>query len=526
MGSMPEFRRYMRAVTKRWWMVALVVTIAITGVYYRLGDVPPEYKASTTVMITTSVPFGGLGSQSQNRNGVMLNNVQELIGTRTMTNRVASALDVQPSFVDGNVTAFVPRGTDLLRIRTTASSGAQAAALANTTAKELSAYFRELNSRDAREARQFIESQMPSVRGRLESVDRALQAARRDPTGLQGGTNAAMSQYFAAAGALADAQVTRRELEARLKSVTAMLQREQPFMVSERAMLDNPVFRQYESRMIALEVQRVQLSQVYTSQHPRMQQIEAETVALKELLGTTAQTSLGREVSTNNPVHARLLQDVAGLRMERLAVDARIAALDEVVRTRRQQVATIPSTEAKVARLTRDQQILEGNYRMLATNMQEAILRENIAKFMPAGVQIVEPAVAPTQPTPRPVAKTAGVAGLAGLLFGVVAAIFLEATDSSIRTAEDAERTLGVPVLAQIPNANEPRIAPANALFAALFLIFLLVSTWGAFARTRYPAVNWTGQMMREVVIQPTMSGVQWVTGWTYGLRAAAGQSK
>ena len=91
--------------------------------------------------------------------------------------------------------------------------------------------------------------------------------------------------------------------------------------------------------------------------------------------------------------------------------------------------------------------------------------------------------MAPTRPAPSPLPKTAAAAGLAGLVLGIAAALFLESLDDRIRTPQDAERALGVPVLAQIPVQGSLRPSPAPAVFIIAIVIAVMLALAAAVTR-------------------------------------------
>jgi capsular polysaccharide biosynthesis protein len=66
-------------------------------------------------------------------------------------------------------------------------------------------------------------------------------------------------------------------------------------------------------------------------------------------------------------------------------------------------------------------------------------------------VRIVEPAIAPVRPIkPRPVLNMA-LGAVIGLVVGLSCAFFLEYMDDTVRTPDQVESALGVPVFALIP---------------------------------------------------------------------------
>ena len=92
---------------------------------------------------------------------------------------------------------------------------------------------------------------------------------------------------------------------------------------------------------------------------------------------------------------------------------------------------------------------------VLAANMATAIGREfstTVVEIMDANnvnfVDIAEPPLAPSAPQK---ALTVAVAGIAALLLAIGLALMIEMLNTTIRTAEDVEKALGLTVLARVP---------------------------------------------------------------------------
>src|SRR3990172_6439990 len=465
METQTSFKHYARAVRKRWWLLALLAIIAVSGVYFRFGTAAPGYVSSATVMVTSSPftsPTAGIAGAAPgaptafaSAPTTVLANIVEVLGTRTIAERVAQRVGrTDVGGVQRSISATSPRGTNLIRIEASATTPQGAADLANGAAAELSNFFRQTNAADAGRAREFVVQQLAEVRQRLDASDRALIAVRQNPANLDGAASSIIGSYYSGLTAVDDARTALREVAGR------------------------------------------------------------QNAALQQRLASEAQTQVGREVRTPNPTHARLISDIVTLEVDRAASSARLAGLEQTLRNRRAAVAALPTSQATVTRLTRENQTLDARYRLLATQYQEALLRENLAAFFPAGIQVVEAAAAPERPRPSAVPRTAAAAGIAGIVLGIIAALFLESTDEAIKTPEDVERTLGVPVLAEVPNANEPRVAPANAMFMAGFIILFGLGLLGAYVRTPFAPLNAAGGMMRTLVITPLQSGVAQVQDW------------
>ncbi len=151
-----------------------------------------------------------------------------------------------------------------------------------------------------------------------------------------------------------------------------------------------------------------------------------------------------RIIDTQNRLLASTKQAAAGL-------DARLGALDQTIRGLDRELGGLPAVETALSRLENQVEINSDMHKYLLSRYQESRIAE--AEISPY-VDVVDPAT-----WGRPVSGSRGLnvifGALLGLLLGVAAAFFLEYLDRSIQTSSDVENTLGLPVLATIPEFDQ-----------------------------------------------------------------------
>lgn len=493
-GQGLEMRHYYRAIAKRLWLVLLLMVLIAGGVYWRTGAEPPQYVATTTLLVTAHVvqPPASMTGAQQNAGGTsrgnqtLIRDIVTLLQTRPIAERVTGVLSLPAGDFRRGVKIEEVRGTNLIKVRATANDRNLPARLANTTAEQFVTYYRNVNRRDMREMRTFLGNELARTRAELDASDRLIQAYKEryrfvDLSVLVGQVSEDLASLRR------DRQTTAillKETEARLAAATARFNREALTRVTERSTENNSVFQQLQSRLTALELQRTELSQKYTPLHPRMQELKGELAEVKRQLMSQARYVLGKEVTGINPVHEQLLTQIAALQVDRAAMAARPRALTVEEQSRQANLLPLARQQRELGALLRDNLALTLNYSALAQLFQDARLRENEAGFVPAGVQVVEAAVTPAAPEAAGLPVRVGVGALVGLLLGLMAAIVLETSDDRIRSPREAERVLGVPVLAEVPDMAPPRVAPAGAAVVIGLIFTLLIGTSIVVART------------------------------------------
>ncbi|MBI4355775.1 MAG: polysaccharide biosynthesis tyrosine autokinase [Candidatus Omnitrophica bacterium] len=156
------------------------------------------------------------------------------------------------------------------------------------------------------------------------------------------------------------------------------------------------------------------------------------------------------------------------LEAELTALDTQLAALlrqyteshPNVIRVRERiaeindQIKGLPSSELELARLTRDVELDNGQYRNLTDKLSSARISE--AEKIEDVIQL-EPATVPEKPVRpnRPMVRLSGA--LVGVLLGLVLAFSIEHFDTSLFAIEDIERLLNLPVLGVIPYIRGPK---------------------------------------------------------------------
>jgi capsular exopolysaccharide synthesis family protein len=144
----------------------------------------------------------------------------------------------------------------------------------------------------------------------------------------------------------------------------------------------------------------------------------------------------------------------------------RLDRLDGEIKELDKQITRGPPAETSVLQAQRDAKVRQ--YGLLYESYQQlAATASN-----PSGLQVIQAAYPVRVETGgfKPPASRVGrmiIAGILGLIAGVVLVLFLETFDTRIRTREDAERRFELPVLAEIPRAPRgKRKGLANAVFS------------------------------------------------------------
>lgn len=119
--------------------------------------------------------------------------------------------------------------------------------------------------------------------------------------------------------------------------------------------------------------------------------------------------------------------------------------------------AELRQLDEEIAKATSRREIEDARQRQAAINQQIATWQGNYAQIqanllqgVPNSLSVIEPAVVPTVPIGPRLIQNVLLAVIAGLLLSLAAIVLLELIDDTIKTTDDARRTLGLPTLGSI----------------------------------------------------------------------------
>ncbi len=356
---------------------------------------------------------------------------------RSGTVYIASLNDAIDDFM-AQLDAQARKNTDVIDVSYSATSPAIAREVVNTAVTAFQRTNAYNTQQQSRRRREFVQEQ-------LEETDSILAAAQQALSSFASTKQVYGSEQKIAAEqtGLMDLEMRRGELNAdrtMYRSLLAELEKNDGkptgerlnALVSSPGVAENPVVQQLYAQLVVYEAKRDSL----TTGTWRSAATNPDVQRMNQLVSTTEQRLVG------------------AVRSHVDALDARIAALDELKTRNAEALQALPATQASEARLV---QRVEAT-RKVADQLREEYQKARIAEAVEAGqVEIIDMAPLPAQPIGRgPLFKLA-LGLIVGLMLGSGAAFLKENLNTSIRRRDELESILRVPGLAIIP-----QILPQN----------------------------------------------------------------
>jgi capsular exopolysaccharide synthesis family protein len=206
-----------------------------------------------------------------------------------------------------------------------------------------------------------------------------------------------------------------------------------------------PTFLQTEAitavvaRLIEAQQQRTAARERWTERHPGIVVLDAQINELEARLG-----DVGRNYYES--------------------LNGELKSLDETLEIFGEELKSLPGRELRFERLRREVQLTGDLHTLLQTRLKEAEISEAVED---PSVRVIEPAIYPRVPVrPRP-RQNLTLGAFLGLVLGVGIAFVREQMDQAIRSNEDIEQILGLPVLSRVPHMVADKRGRASQLITA-----------------------------------------------------------
>jgi succinoglycan biosynthesis transport protein ExoP len=456
-----ELKDLIKIIWKRRWLIASIFIACVIATYFISGAMTPVYRASTKILIKTSGAgqidlFDQLGGTVRNQ----VQNYIEILKSRSLAKSMGEFMGLDVTEKEGRFASLAKgisiqaiQGSDVINVSVESTDPLESATAANALVEAFKKRTQYENQSDVRAAREFIEKQLLTVQGQLAEAEDSVQAYQNEAGVVQPTQEATalINRLTQLETARAEAEVSIFEAEARQKELERQLSEREQTVISSQTLSENPVVAQYRKALADLQIQRAQALEKYAAHHPVVVAIDGQIADIEKRMAAEIEKVISAETITLNPVRQTLIQEALKAQSEVIAAQARRDGLDRLIGEVEKHISRLPSQEVQLTRLIRNRSVLENIYIMLMEKQEEFRITEEMTT---ADVQVIDPAEIPETPIrPRKMMNTA-VAGLLALFAGCSLAILMEYMDTSIKTAQDVEQYLGLPVLGMIPSAK------------------------------------------------------------------------
>ena len=225
----------------------------------------------------------------------------------------------------------------------------------------------------------------------------------------------------------------RQELDAKLAEIDKQYS-DSKDIAYVRSILNNESIDAIYANLTSLELEQSRLGKVFKRKHPKIQQVSGEIAKVRAKL------------------NAELSKEIENLKVRHTVLVNREQAMEETIAGFEDDAMNISSKEFKYTILQRNMDTSQQLYDTLVAKIKESGVASSGAT---SNIRIVEKASVPIDPTKPNKKKNLLLSIILGVFGGVGLAFFLEYLDQTVRTEEDVQNLLGLPVLSVIPVADK-----------------------------------------------------------------------
>lgn len=329
----------------------------------------------------------------------------------------------------GMVTVEPSRNSQLIKISVASTDRVMAATIANSVADTYIELDLEAKFKMNQKATSWMNTRLVSLKDNLDKSERDLQTYREqhniiDTKALELG--GATSQLGAALGNLTAARLARAQAQTNLEQVRRSKGNEVALPIVQK----NPLVASLMGAVSDHERKVSELSNRYGPQHPKLLQAQAELKQAKENL------------------RLQVADVVSGFEREYEMTRANESVLAGAVAEAKQSIQGSNRKEYELNTLEREVKTNRELYDMFMGQLKGTAA---VSDMQTVVARIVDPAIPSDAPVKPKKTMIIGLAFVFSLMLGMAIVFMLEYLDNSVRSTEDAERKLGLPMLATVP---------------------------------------------------------------------------
>jgi len=483
-----DLREYLAVILRRRWTVVAVLLLVVFTTAFFTFRMRPLYKATATLEISPNqpqvVPFGDDGRIRVIEQARYIQSQVEILKSRTLARKVVEALDLEHNLefqakkkgylsklmggvkgavksllgggkvakslpvdpreakMDSLVSAFLGRlkvsplkggKSYLMAVSFEAHDPKLASKVVNTLVEEYIAFDLEKRVEATKVGKQYLEKQIARVQARLEEAEERLNRFARENDivflsqlgkGEGQGEDIATTRLNELTNELIKAEAHRIKLESLYRQSL-----KDPDSIPQ--VMNNPLVGNLKDRLAQLETRYANLSSTFTPEYPEMKRLGEEIASVK--------SQIEREKK----------RVIASIKTDYLTALKREEMIRSALERQKKKTAELRQKAIDYNILKRE---VETNRRIYELLLQRSKEMDVEASVRSTSIRPIDRASIPLSPyKPRKMLNLL-LSLIVGLMGGVFLAFFLEYLDNTIKTPDEVEKLLRLPVLGVVPS--------------------------------------------------------------------------
>ncbi len=480
-----DLAQYYYIIAKHKWLILITFILIISITIYFTARMMPVYRATVTIVVDVEnkSPISNINSYSSYLTEMIsFKTHQELLKSRSVIERVIKKLnfdkvrkvpdlEIHPirkllSYYKKNIYLLIYgeekvlspeekkvalinqirgkikieeiKDTRLLKIYVEDSKPERAKEIANILAETYIEFNRENKLKYSQNTLQWMTDQLYELQKRLESTETEFLAYKQKEKlfSVEGRQELISQKITDFNDEYLKTRNERMVLDAKLAQLEKLSKKYgRRNLIHIRSLIENSVIDNLYNQLIELDVELSRLGKIYKAKHPKLVQIRSKID------------------NTRRKLRDEIQKEILNMKAKRSLLLTRENVLQKTIADFENEALEINKKELKYVIYQRNMETTQKLYNALLSKLKESNISSNIDV---SNIRITEMATTPIAPI-RPDKRRNILLGIAfGILAGIGLAFFQEYLDQTIRTEEDIQRFLGLPVLTVVPKADRP----------------------------------------------------------------------
>jgi len=305
---------------------------------------------------------------------------------------------------------------------------------------------------------QFLDTQIQDYERRMRTAEAALIQYKQANSGhLPEQQTSDISQLASLQAQRDNLMITRQDSTLKMDAIQKRLAQISPKSVIKQNTQQSPLL----SKLNELKAQRDLLMAKYTPTHPTILALNDQIATLQRQWarmvknGAPEANPVTGVETQDNPEYISLNEQLTDARITAATQGSQLAELDRQINVYKARIAMAPTQQRELTDRTRDYSILKNRYETLLLKREEVKMQADLDRVSSSSAlqRIGWIYATPTLSATKLSLFIIGSIVL-GLIVGILGVVFGEWADRTLRYPADAERMLGVPVLAVIEETS------------------------------------------------------------------------
>jgi|WetSurMetagenome_2_1015567.scaffolds.fasta_scaffold00479_12 capsular exopolysaccharide synthesis family protein len=458
--GVPQVKDYLAIVVRRRWVILLSLLSVVGATVFFEMRVPDTYESFSILVIEQPTAVMSQAANAVTSVGRSIDFYQGILNSRTFLEMALDSIaadsfsagilgmdrDAAAAAIGRSLSLRNTEYASLMRFNARAPSRELAYRIANVGTAVFRKRCYEVETEESRNAGERIDDQLKIVRSKLEEAEHDYQTYREKRGNITEGSTPELKTLQEAYGtSLAQLGLKEADLSAERKQLARL---EASLSPAESGR--SPEFLKLRSRLRELEQEKMRLENLGV-------RLPGSSTVDREIEETERQLlEYKKESGAGAVVDARTLKQWQDLRKSVLAKEEdlelfkrRLESYKKAIANYKENNPDILAQSLELLRLQRSREVYQNVYNALLEKSEEEHMR---SASITAGIKVVDAARMPATPMPKNRMRFYLAGVLLGFALGLALAFLIEFSDTTIKTNDDVEKYLGLPILGTIPH--------------------------------------------------------------------------